>query len=159
MSHAESIDSVAFSVAIYRLSHQSTHLDFESNRFSQFLRKNESIQSYRLSRIESYTSLLGSYYIRRCQEHTYGEFWAKKSTDAVKSNVSGGGDWNQNTYHMTKAAHLWRRARIRRYCGDVRCGGSPIVPGLTGREAGIARARLPVPAGGCSDLWSRAAWQ
>ena len=57
MSHAESIDSVAFSVAIYRLSHQSTHLDFESNRFSQFLRKNESIQSYRLSRIESYTSL------------------------------------------------------------------------------------------------------
>ena len=82
---------------------------------------------------------------------------SEKSTDAVKSNVSGGGDWNQNTYHMTKAAHLWRRARIRRYCGDVRCGGSPIVPGLTGREAGIARARLPVPAGGCSDLWSRAA--
>ena len=57
MSHADSINSVAFSVAVYRLSHQSTHLHFESNWFSQFLRKNKSIQGYQLSRVESYTSL------------------------------------------------------------------------------------------------------
>ena len=58
MGHTKSIDSVAFSMTIYRLSHQSSHLDFEFNRFSQFLPKNESIQRYQLSRIESYTSLV-----------------------------------------------------------------------------------------------------
>ena len=57
MSHAGSIDSVALSVAIYWLIHQSTHLDFESNWLSQFLWKNESIQGYRFSRVESYASL------------------------------------------------------------------------------------------------------
>ena len=42
-SHAEFVDSVIFSVAIYRLSPQSTHLDCESIRFSLSLRKNELI--------------------------------------------------------------------------------------------------------------------
>ena len=60
-SHAEFMDSVTFSVAIYRLSHQSTHLDCKSIWLSLFLQKNESIQRYRHSRIESYTSLLRWY--------------------------------------------------------------------------------------------------
>ena len=53
-NRAKWIDSVAFSAAIYRLNHQSTRLDRESNQFNQYLRKNR----YQLNWIDWYTSLV-----------------------------------------------------------------------------------------------------